>query len=282
MTELLGVALIGFAAAALVIHLRGRMGQHRIARRARQQVGLVEVQERDLGSRLRSSDQIGLIALSVALGVLGVVILGPLGGVLAVAPIGLSTVRDRRAQRARAKALAIELGPALQLVVDNLRVGRDLVSAFSEVAAAAASPIDEIFTTVVAETQLGGRVDVVIAREAEREGDRHLKVVASAIGLHAEHGGNLVEILTGVVETIEEEDRLRRNIASLTADGRLSSSVLLALPVLTLLAVSVLSPGYASPLLSDPLGRMLSVSGIVLGAVGWAWLRRLANPDIIG
>ena len=282
MIELLGVILIGLAAAVMAIHFRGRLERHRIARRARQQIGLLEAPERDPGSRLRSSDQLGLIALSIALGALGFVILGPLGGVLAVAPIGLTMARDRRAQRVRAKALAVELGPALQLVVDNLRVGRDLVSAFSEVASAAAPPIDEIFTTVVAETQLGGRVDLIVAREAQREGDRHLKVVASAIGLHAEHGGNLVEILTGVVETIEEEDRLRRNIASLTADGRLSSSVLLALPVLTLAAVSVLSPGYASPLLSDPLGRVMSVSGVVLGAVGWAWLRRLANPDIIG
>jgi tight adherence protein B len=188
----------------------------------------------------------------------------------------------RRAERARAKALAIELGPALQLVVDNLRVGRDLVSAMEEVAASAAPPVDEILSTVVAETQLGGRVDVVIARQAELEGDRHLRVVASAVGLHVEHGGNLVEILSSVVETIEEEDRLRRNIASLTADGRLSSSVLLALPVLTLIVVSVLSPGYATSLLTDPLGRIMSVVGLVLGVVGWAWLRRLANPDIIG
>lgn len=279
---ILGVMLIGLAAALLVVHLRGRMEQHTIARRAQQQIGLRESAGSDLRARLRSDDQLGLVAMSVALGLLGVVILGPMGIVLAGAPLLVIRTRARGAQRRRARALAIELGPSLQLVVDNLRVGRDLVSAFAEVADSAASPIDEIFSTVVAETQLGGRVDVVIARQAESEGDRHLKVVASAIGLHVEHGGNLVEILTGVVETIEEEDRLRRNIASLTADGRLSSSVLLALPVLTLVVVSVLSPGYASPLLTDPLGRMMSIAGLVLGAVGWAWLRRLANPEIIG
>lgn len=279
---ILGVMLIGLAAALLVVHLRGRMEQHTIARRAQQQIGLRESAGSDLRARLRSDDQLGLVAISVALGLLGVVILGPMGIVLAGAPLLVIRTRARGAQRRRARALAIELGPSLQLVVDNLRVGRDLVSAFAEVADSAASPIDEIFSTVVAETQLGGRVDVVIARQAESEGDRHLKVVASAIGLHVEHGGNLVEILTGVVETIEEEDRLRRNIASLTADGRLSSSVLLALPVLTLVVVSVLSPGYASPLLTDPLGRMMSIAGLVLGAVGWAWLRRLANPEIIG
>ena len=50
-------------------------------------------------------------------------------------------------------------------------------------------------------------------------------------------------------------DRLRRDLASLTADGRLSSQVLLGLPVVTLLGVSVLSPGYATPLVATSAGR---------------------------
>ncbi len=279
---LVGVLLIGAAAALLVIQVRGRLERQTVARRAQQQIGLRDSAESDLRTRLGSSEQVGAIAFAIALGLIGFMLIGPVGILLAGAPVLVARARQQSARRRRAKALAVELGPALQLVVDNLRVGRDLVSAFSEVAGAAAAPVDEIFTTVVTETQLGGRADVVIARQAAVEGDRHLKVVASAIGLHAEHGGNLVEILSSVVETIEEEDRLRRNIASLTADGRLSSSVLLALPVLTLIVVSVLSPGYAAPLLTDPLGQAMSVAGLVLGVVGWAWLRRLANPDIVG
>lgn len=282
MATMLGVLLIATAAALLVTHLRRAMSERTVVRRAQEQIGLRTKASGNSRWRLRGDETVGVIALSIASAVAGLVILGPLGLALGAAPMTILSIRDRRARRRRAEALTIELGPALQLVVDNLRVGRDLVSALAEVAAAAAFPVDEIFTAVVTETQLGGRVDVVIARQAALEQDRHLTVVASAIGLHVEHGGNLVEILNGVVETIEEEDRLRRNIASLTADGRLSSSVLLALPILTLIVVSVLSPGYASPLLTDPLGRMMSIAGVVLGVVGWAWLRRLADPEIIG
>lgn len=282
MTTAIGVTLLGLSAALIMVQLRRHLEERKVARRAQQQIGVRVETGSETSRRFSDADQIGIIALTAALGLFGVVILGPVGILLGSAPIGLRAMRERREQRARKRALAIELGPALQLVVDNLRVGRDLVSAMAEVAGTAASPIDEIFSAVVAATRLGGRVDVAVAQQAADENDRHLRVVASAIGLHVEHGGNLVEILSGVVETIEEEDRLRRNIASLTADGRLSSSVLLALPILTLIVVSVLSPGYATPLLTDPLGRMMSVSGLVLGVVGWAWLRRLANPDIIG
>ena len=73
---------------------------------------------------------------------------------------------------------------------------------------------------------------------------------------------------SAVVETIEEEDRLRRDIKSLTADGRLSAKVLLAMPPAMLAIISVLSPGYATPLANTSFGRMLAMVGVVLGLVG--------------
>ena len=80
--------------------------------------------------------------------------------------------------------------------------------------------------------------------------------------------------------TIEEEDRLQRDIRTLTADNRLSARVLLALPPIVLVVVSILNPGYAAPLLTDPLGRQMSAAGAVLALVGWRWLRRLAAPEV--
>jgi tight adherence protein B len=187
----------------------------------------------------------------------------------------------KRADRQRSMALAASLAPALQLLVDNLRVGRDLVSALSEVSESADEPVASLFATVVSEVRLGARVDDAFVGVADAEGDRHLSVVASAVGLNIEFGGNLVEILGSVIESLEEEDRLRRDIDSLTADGRLSSSVLLALPVLTLIVVSVLSPGYAAPLINDPIGRLMSGAGVVLAVIGWTWLRALSSTEVV-
>jgi tight adherence protein B len=118
-------------------------------------------------------------------------------------------------------------------------------------------------------------------RISQDEGNRHLGVVASAIGLQAKHGGSLVEILEAVYTTIEEEDRLRRDIQTLTADNRISAKVLLALPPATLIVVSLLNPGYASPLITDPLGQRMSIAGVALAFVGWRWLQRLSNPEVV-
>ncbi len=185
-----------------------------------------------------------------------------------------------RAQERR-ELISSELAPALQLVVGQLRVGRGVVAAIADAAKTIPAPLGEIFQEVVAEVRVGIPIEEVLTRIASREKERHLGVVASAIGLHSRHGGSLVEILESVIETIEEEDRLHRDIRSLTADARLSAIVLLAMPPVALFFVSLFSPGYALPLVNEPLGRAMSISGVTLGFVGWRWLKHLGNPVVV-
>ena len=187
---------------------------------------------------------------------------------------------ETRGQRKRNETLDSQLSPALQLVIGHLRIGRNIVSALAEVATNTAAPLGEILGEVVAESRLGTPLDEVLQTIAAREHNRHLGIVASAIGLHSRHGGSLIEILETVVDTIEEEDRLRRDIRSLTADGRLSARVLMAMPPVMLVFVTVTSPGYARPLIDTAPGRFLSLIAIVLGVTGWAWLRAIGTPDV--
>lgn len=193
----------------------------------------------------------------------------------------MSGVSGARKKARRSQEIADELAPALQLMVGNLRIGRDVLSSFSEVADTVNGPLHGIFADVLAETRLGAPLGEVLQRAADAEQERHLAIVASAFSLHSRHGGSLVEIMEAVIETIEEEDKVRRDVRSITADGRLSAIVLLAMPPVVLLFVSALNPGYAAPLVTDPLGRMFSVIGAVLGFTGWRWLRRLGNPRVV-
>lgn len=180
----------------------------------------------------------------------------------------------------RADELSEQLAPALQLVVGNLRIGRNVLASIADVADAVAEPLRGILREVVTEAKLGTPIGDVLARIAETEDSRHLRIVASALSLQARHGGSLIEILETVIETVEEEDRLRRDVKSVTADARLSAVVLLAMPPVVLLLISVLSPGYAAPLVTTKLGLSLVGIGAVLAVVGWRWLHSLANPEI--
>ena len=247
------LASVAFGSAAAVA---ATLGQHsiegwRVHRHAQQQVGLI-------ATPIRTSRRRGTIWTS-----------------------RWKPWEKRRAQQ-RADLIGSELAPALQLIVGQLRVGRGVVAAIAEVAETIPEPLGGIFQEVVAEARVGSPIEEVLNRVAEREGERHLGVVASAMGLHSRHGGSLVEILESVIETIEEEDRLHRDIRSLTADARLSAIVLLAMPPAMLVFISVSSPGYASPLFTDPLGQAMSVTGVILAVVGWRWLAYLGNPEVVG
>ena len=281
MNVLVGALCFGIAAAVAVLAYRQFANERTVRQRALEQIGLRTPVARATHPRFGDRRLLALIGIGVLISLAAALVFGPMGLFLGAAPVVVDSMRTKRVARQRSAALAAGLAPALQLLVDNLRVGRDLVSALTEVSESADEPVASLFATVVSEVRLGARVDAAFTAVADAEGDRHLSVVASAVGLNIEFGGNLVEILGSVIESIEEEDRLRRDIASLTADGRLSSMVLLALPVLTLLVVSVLSPGYASPLIDEPLGRLLSGAGVVLGVGGWVWLRALSNPEVV-
>lgn len=281
MNALLAAVCFGIAAAIAVLAYRQMTNERRVRQRSLEQLGLRAPVVKKAHPQLGDRRTMALLGAGGVLAVVGVSVLGPLGLLLGALPVVGDSTMKKRAARQRSAALAAGLAPALQLLVDNLRVGRDLVSALAEVSESADEPVASLFGTVVSEVRLGARVDAAFADVAEAEGDRHLSVVASAVGLNIEFGGNLVEILSSVIESLEEEDRLRRDIDSLTADGRLSSTVLLALPVLTLIVVSVLSPGYASPLIDEPAGRLMSGVGVVLGLVGWMWLRALSNPEVV-
>ncbi len=281
MTGLVAALCFGVAAAVAVVAARQFTAERRIRQRSLEQLGLRAPAERTVMPKFTDRRLVALLGVGLLISIASAMILGPVGLLLGAGPIVIDSMLTKRAARQRAAALSAGLAPALQLLVDNLRVGRDLVSALAEVSESADEPVATLFATVVSEVRLGARVDVAFATVADAEGDRHLSVVASAVGLNIEFGGNLVEILSAVIESLEEEDRLRRDIASLTADGRLSSMVLLALPVLTLIVVSVLSPGYASPLIDEPFGRLMSASGVILGLVGWVWLRALSNPEVV-
>lgn len=280
MNSVIVAVMFGFAAVLAVSEVSARRTRHRVVRRARQQVGLLELEDQ-AGAPTRNGPTLRVVGGGVLLGIAGIAVAGPIGLVAGFLPAVAVRSWDKRRIRKRRELLADQLAPSLQLIIGHLRIGRNIVSAMAEVAEDTPSPLGDLLHEIVSEVRLGASVDEVLAKVADREDDRHLNVIASAIGLQSRHGGSLVEILDTVVETIEEEDRLRRDIRSLTADGRLSAQVLLAMPIAMLVIVSLLSPGYATPLVEHPTGRAMSIAGIVLGLAGWRWLRSITSPKVI-
>jgi len=274
---LTGSLLVAVAAGLAVHGLLTAHDHRRIAFAARSQVGLTSADE---GSAQRPQIDRRLLIATVAAAAIGLLVGGPLGIIVAPFPYAANRSLVARRQRRRQESLDEALGASLQLMIDQLRVGRDLTGAFTTVAESALFPLNEILDSVLAEARLGRPLHDAVEAAAEAEQNRHFDVIASAIGLHGHHGGSLTEILSTVSESIEAEDELRREAETLTAEGRLSAQVLMALPLASLALLSLLSPGYAGPLFTTSAGHALTIVGLVLGAAGWGWLRALSRPGM--
>jgi tight adherence protein B len=181
----------------------------------------------------------------------------------------------------RSQQLSEQLPDALEMVARSLRAGHALPSSFQLVAREMPKPICEEFAIAFEEQNLGATFDYAVMQMAERaptNGD--IKLFAVSVIIQKETGGNLVEILEKISETIRSRYRFYGKLRALTAEGRLSALVLGGLPFVTVLFVTVLNPGYLRPLFTQPLGKWFLIYAILAWAGGILWLRKMGKVEL--
>jgi tight adherence protein B len=101
-----------------------------------------------------------------------------------------------------------------------------------------------------------------------------------AIRVQREVGGNLAEVLSTVVATMRERDGLRRQVRALSAEGRLSAWVLLALPIGTGALMFLFRQEYVRPLYTEPLGIVMLIIGFLLVVAGGFWMSVAVKVEV--
>jgi tight adherence protein B len=208
-------------------------------------------------------------------GLVGVVVGGPLLGLLLVAavPFGSKLLVSVKAGRRRA-AFADQLDDSLQLMAGSLRAGHSLLRAVDSVAHEADAPTSVEFARIINETRVGRDLNESLDEVARRMGSDDFTWVAQAIAIHREVGGNLAEVLDAVGHTIRERNAIRRQVKALSAEGKLSAIVLMALPFGVTGFLTLTNPGYLAKFTQSLTGYvMLVVAGAMLLA-GGLWLKK--------
>ncbi len=101
-----------------------------------------------------------------------------------------------------------------------------------------------------------------------------------AINIQREVGGNLAEILDTVADTIRERQEIRRDVDTLTTEGRLSAIVLIAMPFVIATYMGLVNPDYIGLLFSRTLGWIMVAGAVVLMGVGVYWMRKVIDIDV--
>jgi tight adherence protein B len=180
----------------------------------------------------------------------------------------------------RQKAFNSQLAETLQLISGSLSAGLSLSQSLDTVVREGSEPITSEFRRALVEARLGIPVEDTLDNVAKRMESADFEWVVMAIRIQREVGGNLAELLLKVAGTMRERDYLRRQVKTLSAEGKMSAYILGVLPPGMFAYMLMANRDYVSPLYTTPLGWVMLVSAAMLMGVGAFWMSRLVKVDV--
>jgi tight adherence protein B len=192
-----------------------------------------------------------------------------------LAPAVLNFMAGRRKRKFEG-----QLPDTLQLLAGTLRAGYSMMQGVEAVSQEIQEPMGRELRRVVTEARLGRPLEEALDAVAERMGSNDFAWATMAIRIQREVGGNLSELLMTVADTMTHRERLRRDVKTLTAEGRMSAYVLGVLPLGLGLAMYTLNPDYMSLLWEDGIGQALLAGGLVLMLGGFFWMAKIVKIEI--
>ncbi len=180
----------------------------------------------------------------------------------------------------RRKAFDAAVPETLQLMSGSLSAGLSLAQSAETVTHEGADPVAAEFRRALVETRLGLPLEDALEGVADRFDSADLAWAVLAIRIQRQVGGNLAELLDTVAETMREREYVRRQVATLSAEGRLSAWVLGSLPVAFLAYLLLVNREYVIPLFEDPRGLVMIVGAAIWLGVGAFWMSRLVRVEV--
>jgi tight adherence protein B len=235
------------------------------------------------GWQLRASEfttlQVGATIAGFALGwaLTGRLLFGLLGSLAGA--FGPLLVLSNATQRRR-NAFMEQLPDALQLLSGTLKAGYGILQGIDTIVQETEAPMSEEFQRVLTEARLGLPLEDSLDAMADRVGSDDFRWVVVAMNIQRQVGGNLAELLETVSTTLREREQVRRQIKVLSAEGRLSAVVLVALPFVVVGYLFVTNPTYLMPLFVTQIGLFMLGGVTLLMLLGIFWMSRMIKIDI--
>jgi len=182
--------------------------------------------------------------------------------------------------RSRQKAFRGQLPDMLTLLAGTLKAGYSIGQGFESVSTEVEDPMGRELRRVMSETRLGRSLEESLESVAERMDSDDFSWAVMAIRIQREVGGNLAELLMTVADTMNQRERLRREVSTLTAEGKMSAIIIGALPPVLAMVMFVLNPTYIKELFTPGLGYALLGGAMVMMVIGFAWMKKTISIEV--
>lgn len=209
------------------------------------------------------------LSAKILLAVMGVVT----GGLLPVLILKIKIAK-------RTKAFNEQLGDSLILIANSLRTGYSFMQALEMVAKEMTQPISVEFGRTLREMNLGVVTEEALQNLAKRVNSDDLELVITAVLIQRQIGGNLAEILDNIAGTIRERVKIKGEIKTMTAQGRISGLIIGIMPLGLGLMIYSINPEYIKILFTAPVGKIMLIGAACSECLGILLIRKIVNIEV--
>jgi len=232
---------------------------------------------------LKGEEFLGLILiLSLIGGLTLTVITGrPVAGIIA-AILGsyLPYFSLRTAKTKRLSKFNGQIGDALVIMANSLRSGFSFLQALDMVCKEMPDPLAREFGIALQEMNWGTSTEEALQNMTFRVKSEDLELVVTAVLIQRQVGGNLSEVLDNIANTIRERVRIKGEINTLTAQGKISGLIIGLLPVLITMVLYVLNPGYIKLLFTSKAGLAMVFTAVLSQILGLALIKKIVQIPV--
>jgi tight adherence protein B len=169
---------------------------------------------------------------------------------------------------------------SLDFLARSLRAGHAFPVSLEMLAQESAEPLATEFGRVFHEHNLGAPLEVALQNLTRRVPLLDVQFFVSSVMLQRETGGNLGEILTKLSYVIRERFRLKGQVKAASAHGRMTATVLVLLPIVLMLALTVVAPDYLKSMAEDDTGQWMILGALLGQMLGFYFIRKIINIKV--
>lgn len=177
----------------------------------------------------------------------------------------------------RRKSINEQLPETLNIIANGIRAGFSFTQSVSQAVRRQEGAIVEELRRFLRENALGKPIDDALRHLSERVADPDLELAVRALLIQRQVGGSLADILDQITATMRERVKLRGDARTMTAQGKLSAAIVIAMPIVMAVLLTLVNPGYLSLMITHPLGLMVLIAAAGLYAAGIFVLSRIVK-----
>ncbi len=199
--------------------------------------------------------------------------------VLALAGTFGPTLWIKQAKAGRLKKFNSQLGEALVVMSNSLRAGFSFLQALDSLRKEMPPPISTEFGRALQEMRLGTTTEEALLNMTRRVKSDDLELIVTAVSIQRQVGGNLAEVLDNIAFTVRERLRIKGELKTLTAQGRISGLIVGFLPLVMMFFIFLTNREYIMLLFTTTMGLLMLGAAVVSQLIGIVFIKKIVNIE---